>query len=121
MITKTTSSEDKINKCTKGKMYFKYDLYKYCIPSNNSRPLINRLPQIIAPSQPSSPLLFLLSSPHQVEVEPDPTKLISDDSGSDIEDIDIANKSSNKLGILKKPLFSLFDFFLFNGIIKQTI
>ena len=97
-------------------MYFKYDLYKYCIPSNNSRPLINRLPQIIAPSQPSSPLLFLLSSPHQVEVEPDPTKLISDDSGSDIEDIDIANKSSNKLGIiLKKPLFSLFDFFYLMG------
>ena len=96
-------------------MYFKYDLYKYCIPSNNSRPLINRLPQIIAPSQPSSPLLFLLSSPHQVEVEPDPTKLISDDSGSDIEDIDMANKSSNKLGILKKPLFSLFDFFYLMG------
>ena len=96
-------------------MYFKYDLYKYCIPSNNSRPLINRLPQIIAPSQPSSPVLFLLSSPHQVEVEPDPTKLISDDSGSDIEDIDIANKSSNKLGILEKPLFSLFDFFYLMG------
>ena len=96
-------------------MYFKYDLYKYCIPSNNSRPLINRLPQIIAPSQPSSPVLFLLSSPHQVEVEPDPTKLISDDSGSDIEDIDIANKSSNKLGILKKPLLSLFDFFYLMG------
>ena len=98
-------------------MYFKYDLYKvkYCIPSNNSRPLINRLPQIIAPSQPSSPVLFLLSSPYQVEVESDPTKLISDDSGSDIEDIDIANKSSNKLGILKKPLFSLFDFFYLMG------
>ena len=96
-------------------MYFKYDLYKYCIPSNNSRPLINRLPQIIAPSQPSSLLLFLLSSPYQVEVESDPTKLISDDSSSDTEDIDIANKSSNKLGILKKPFFSLFDFFYLMG------
>ena len=104
-------------------MYFKYDLYKYCIPSNNSRPLINRLSRIIAPSQPSSLLLFLLSPPNQVEVESDPTKLISDDSSSDTEDIDIANKSRNKLGILKKPLFSLLDviIFKFNGIIKQNI
>ena len=83
LIKKTTSSEDKINKCTKCKMYFKYDLYKYHISSNNSHPLINRLPwiiaalrqkylnclpQIIAPSQPSSLLLFLLSPPYQVEV-----------------------------------------------------
>ena len=48
LIKKTTSSKDKINKCTKCKMYFKYDLYKYRISSNNSRPLINRLPWIIA-------------------------------------------------------------------------
>ena len=49
LIKKTISSEEKINKCTKCKMYFKYDLYKYRISSNNSRPLINRLPWIIPP------------------------------------------------------------------------
>ena len=102
-------------------MYFKYDLYKYCIPSNNSRPLINRLPQIIAPSQPSSLLLFLLSSPYQVEVESDPTKLISDDSGSDIEDIlTLQINQATNLEYLKSPC-SVCLIFLFNGIIKQTI
>ena len=44
---------------------------------------------MIAPSQPSSLILFLLSPPCQGEVESDPAKLISDDSSSDAEDINI--------------------------------
>ena len=85
------------------------------ISTNTVFPQIIAVPWLIAPSQLSSLLLFLISPPYQVEVESDPTKLISDDSSSDTEDIDIANKSSNKLGIPKKPLFSLFDFFYLMG------
>ena len=56
---------------------------EYRISSNNSRPLINRLRQIIAPPRPSRNLLFLLSPPCQVEVKWDPAKLIGDDSNSE--------------------------------------
>ena len=70
--------------------------------SNKSRPSINRLPRIIAPldrnvynnrlpriianPHPSRHLLFLLSPPCQVAVEPDPAKLISDNSSSSAEE-----------------------------------
>ena len=76
------------------------------ISSNNSCPLIDHLPRIIAfphhslmdfkitasleqsPPPPPPPLsllssLFPLSPPRQVEVESDPAKLISDDSSSE--------------------------------------
>ena len=51
----------------------------------------NRLPLIIAHPHPSRHLLLLLSPPCKVAVEPDPAKLISDNSSSGAEDIDIEN------------------------------
>ena len=51
----------------------------------------NPLPGIIAHPHPSRHLLLLLSPPCQVAVEPDPAKLISDNSSSGAEDIDIEN------------------------------
>ena len=51
----------------------------------------NRLPPIIAHPHPSRHLLLLLCPPCQVTVEPDPAKLISENSSSGAEDIDIEN------------------------------
>lgn len=42
---------------------------RYCISPNNSHPLINHLPWIIARPHPSHHLLFLVSPPCQDEVE----------------------------------------------------
>ena len=105
------------------------------ISSNDSR-LSNNLP---APSPPSplkrkhlkkSPssnnrplhphLLFLVYPPCPVEVEPDPAELISNNSGSDPEDIDIKDQGT-KFGTPRKPMFSLFDVnnLWFKRIIKQ--
>ena len=78
-----------LSTCNQGAM-------EYRISSNNSRPSIYRLPRIIAPPLPPPLYTFLPSSlflippcPCQVEVESDAGKLISDDSSSDAEDIDI--------------------------------
>ena len=49
----------------------------------------------------------------EAKVESDPTKLISDDSGSDAEDINIENQSGTKFGTLKMPVFSLYDVIIF--------
>ena len=66
-------------------------------------PRIIAVPQLIAsveysqpPPSPTHPhpsclLLFCLPHPCQVKVESDPAKLISDNSSSDAEDIDIEN------------------------------
>ena len=73
---------------------------RYRISSNNNRPSINRLPpiipspplmeilknrlpRIIVSLHPSRHFLFLLSPHYQVEVDSDPTTLISDDSSSE--------------------------------------
>ena len=69
----------------------------YCISSKNSRPSINRLPQIIALNpHPSRYLLFLYHLPVELknkqikaEEESHPAKLISDDSSSNAKDIEI--------------------------------
>ena len=61
-------------------------------------PRIIAVPQLIASLEYSPPhphpsclLLFCLPHPCQVKVESDPAKLISDNSSSDAEDIDIEN------------------------------
>ena len=59
-------------------------------PKQNSRRII-AVPRLIANPHPSRHLLLLLSPPCQVAVEPDPAKLISDNSSSGTEDIDIEN------------------------------
>ena len=75
-----------LSTCNQGAM-------EYRISSNNSHPSIYRLPRIITPPPlytflPSS--LFLIPPcPCQVQVESHAGKLISDDSSSDAEDIDI--------------------------------
>ena len=85
--------------------------YKYRVSSNNSRPF-NRLPWIIAPlcrkclklpppsnnpPPPTTPLGYPQGLPIAVNLEDeakkesDPAQLISDDSSSDADDIDIEN------------------------------
>ena len=85
--------------------------YKYRVASNNSRPF-NRLPWIIAPlcrkclklpppsnnpPPPTTPLGYPQGLPIAVNLEDeakkesDPAQLISDDSSSDADDIDIEN------------------------------
>ena len=104
--------------------------------SNKSRPSINRLPRIIAPldrnvynnrlpriianPHPSRHLLFLLSPPCQVAVEPDPAKLISDNLARVPRMLALKIDQITKFGTLKKPMFCLFDVIncRFNGIIK---
>ena len=61
-------------------------------------PQIIAVPQLIASLEyltlhphPSCLLLFCLPLPCQVKVESDPAKLMSDNSSSDAEDIDIEN------------------------------
>ena len=49
----------------------------------------------------------------EAKLESDPAKLISDDSGSDAEDINIENQSGTKFGTLKMPVFSLYDVIIF--------
>ena len=49
----------------------------------------NRLPRIIPPPPTFCHFLFLVSPPRQDEVESDAAKLISYDSSSNAEDIDI--------------------------------
>ena len=89
----------------------------YCISSNNSRPTINHLPQIIAPFDgyissnnpppPPKPLAIVSAGTPitvnlevEAEVESDSAKRISDDSSFDAEYIDIENYPGTRFGTL---------------------
>ena len=84
----------------------------YCISSNNSRPTINHLPQIIAPfdgyissnNSPPHPLAILSTGTPitvnlevEAEVESNPA---NDESSSDAEYIDIENYLGTSFGTL---------------------
>ena len=81
----------------------KYHVYR--ISSNNSHSSINLLPWIIAPCShppPLTPIGYPLGIPTPVNLEDWSlsgvwSKPISDDSSSDVEDIDIENKSRNQI------------------------
>ena len=47
------------------------------------------------------------------EVESDAAELISDDSSSDVEDIDMKIDQGTKFGTLKRPIISLNDEIIF--------
>ena len=73
--------------------------FKIRCSSNNSHPFINSLSLELSPSRH---LLFLLSSPFEVEAESDPVKLTIEDASPDTVDIDTETFHGAKFGTFTK-------------------